>query len=140
MSYADAELFMVDDSMFPTNTTQCGYCLEVHSMMVDLMMGEDAPFAVTYRQCAQDFWAHFELSLRVHYGELGGGAYHVGLHILYWMMQQFLYYLLECKFGRDLPLPDFAGQLCHVDTKTLDGFLGHLPASWLEKLCPDAQT
>ena len=83
---------------------------------------------------------HFELSLHVHYGELGGGAYHVGLCILYWMMQQFLYYLSERKFGQDLPLPDFAGLLCHIHTKTLDGFLGHLPASWLKKVCPDAQT
>ena len=99
MSYANAELFMVKDTMFPTDTTQCGYRLEVHSIMVDLMMGEDALFAVTYQQCVQDLWAHFMLSLRVHYGELGGGAYHVGLRILYWMMQQFLYYLLECKFG-----------------------------------------
>ena len=73
MSCADAELFMIDESMFPTDTTQCGYRLEAHSIMVDLMMGEDAPFAVAYRQCMQDLRAHFELSLHVHYGELGGG-------------------------------------------------------------------
>ena len=48
MSYADAELFMVDNSMFPTDTTQCGYRLKAHSVMIDLMMGEDAPFAVAY--------------------------------------------------------------------------------------------
>ena len=48
MSYVDAELFMVDDSTFPTNTTQCGYRLEAHSMMIDLMMGKDAPFTVAY--------------------------------------------------------------------------------------------
>ena len=64
----------------------------------------------------------------------------MGLCILYWMMQQFMYFLLECKFGQDPLLPDFAGLLCHVHTKTLDGFLGHLPASWLEKVHPDAQT
>ena len=68
-------------------------------------------FAVAYWQCVQNLWAHFELSLHVHYGELGEGAYHIGLHILYWMTQQFLYYLSECKFGQDLPLPDFAGLL-----------------------------
>ena len=62
MSYANAELFMVKDSTFLTNTTQCGYRLEAHSIMVDLMMGEDVPFAVTYWQCVQDLWAHFELS------------------------------------------------------------------------------
>ena len=99
MSYANAELFMVNDSMFPTDTIQCSYCLKAHSVMVNLMMGEDAPFTVAYRQCDQDLRAHFELCLHVHYGELGRGAYHVRLHILYWMMQQFLYYLLECKFG-----------------------------------------
>ena len=100
MSYTDAELFMVNDSMFPTDTIQCSYHLEVHSVMVNLMMGEDMPFAVAYWQCVQDLQAHFKLSLHVHYSELGGGAsYHVGLCILYWMMQQFLYYLSECKFG-----------------------------------------
>ena len=140
MSYADAKLFMVDDSMFPTDTTQCGYHLEAHSVMINLMMGEDAPFTVTYQQCVQDLRAHFELSLRVHYGELGGGAYHVGLRILYWMTQQFLHYLSEHKFGRDPPLPDFPALLRHVHTKTLDGFLGCLPASWLEKVHPGAQT
>ena len=140
MSYTDAELFMVDNSTFLTDTTQCGYCLEVHSIMVNLMMGECAPFAVTYWQCVQDLWAHFKLSLHVYYGELGGGAYHVRLCILYWMMQQFLYYLSEHKFGRDPPLLDFAGLLRHIHTKTLDGFLGCLPASWLKKVRPDAQT
>ena len=68
------------------------------------------------------------------------GAYHIGLCILYWMMQQFLYYLSEHKFGQDPPLPDFDKLLRHIHTKTLDGFLGCLPASWLEKVCPDAQT
>ena len=87
MSYADAELCKVDDSMFPTDTIQCGYHLEAHSLMVDLRMSEDTPFTVAYQQCVQDLlWAYFELSLHVHYGELGGGAYHVRLCILYWMM------------------------------------------------------
>jgi hypothetical protein len=58
--------------------------------------------------------------------------YHVMLRILYWITQQFLYYLSERKFGHDPPLPDFSGLLRHVHTKTLDGFLGRLPASWLE--------
>ena len=86
----------------------------------------------------QDLHSHFDLSLWVHYGELGGGAYQLGLHILYWMMQQFLYYLLERKFGQDLPLPDFLGLLHHVHTKTLDSFPGHLPASWMEQVHPKA--
>ena len=99
MSYADAELFMVDDSTFLTDTIQCCYHPKAHSIMVDLMMGEDMPFAVTNWQCVQELQAHFELSLHVHYSELGRGAYNVRLGILYWMMQQFLYYLLEHKFG-----------------------------------------
>ena len=82
MSYIDAEIFMVDESTFPTDTMQCCYHLEEHSVMVDLMMGEAAPFAVAYQQCVQDLCSHFDLSLRVHYGELGGGAYQVGLCIL----------------------------------------------------------
>ena len=100
-------------------------------------MGEATPFAVAYQQCMQDLLcSYFDLSLQVHYGELGGGAYQVGLCILYWMTQQFLYYLSERKFGQDPPLPDFLGLLCHVHTKTLDGFLGHLSASWLEQVHP----
>ena len=48
MSCANAKLFMVDESTFPANTTQCGYHLQAHSVMVDLMMGEMAPFAMAY--------------------------------------------------------------------------------------------
>ena len=141
MSYADAELFMLDESTFPSDTTQCCYHLKVHCVMVDLMMGEDAPFAIAYPQCVQDLRTHFELSLHVHYGELGCGAYQVGLHILYWMTQHFLYYLSERKFGWDPPLLDFSGLLHHVHTKTLDSFcLGHLPVSWLEQVHPEAHT
>ena len=140
MSYADAKLFMVDKSTFPTDTTQCRYHLETHSIMVDLMMGEAAPFAVACQQCKQDLHSHFDLSLQVYYGELGGGAYYqVRLHILYWIMQQFLYYLSERKFGQHLPLPNFLGLLCHMHTKTLNGFLlGHLPTSWLKQIHPIA--
>jgi hypothetical protein len=140
MSYADAETFMVDESTFPADTTACGYRLQAHSILVDLMLGEAAPFAVAYRQCVMDLRSHFELSLKVHYGDLGGGAYHVALRILYWITQQFLYYLSERKFGREPPLPDFPGLLRHVHTKTLDGFLGRLPASWLERVHPDGST
>ena len=48
MSYADAEIFMVDESTFLTDIMQCGYCLEAHSIMVDLMTGEAAPFTMAY--------------------------------------------------------------------------------------------
>ena len=95
MSYANAELFMVDESTFPPDTTQSSYCLDAHSVMVDLMMGKDAPFTVAYQQCVQDLCIHFKLSLHMLYGKLGGGTYQVGLRILYWMTQQFLYYLSE---------------------------------------------
>ena len=73
MSYTNAKLIMVDESTFLSDTTQCRYCLEVHSIMVDLMMGEDMPFAIAYQQCVQDLCSHFDLSLQVDYGELGSG-------------------------------------------------------------------
>ena len=60
----------------------------------------------------------------------------MALHILYWMTQQFLYYLLERKFRRQPSLPDFSGLLKHIHMKTLDGFLGQLPALWLEQVYP----
>ena len=62
MSYVDAKLFMIDESTFLADTTQCGYHLKAHSVMVDLMMGEDAPFTTAYQQCIQDLWAHFSSS------------------------------------------------------------------------------
>ena len=62
----------------------------------------------------------------------------MGLQILYWLTQQFLYYLSQRKFGRDPPLPDFNGLMWHTHTKTLDGFVGKLPTSWMEKVKPTA--
>ena len=64
----------------------------------------------------------------------------MALHILYWLTQQFLYYLSERKFGRHPLIPDFSALLQHLHTKTLDGFLGWLPASWLEQFHPRAAT
>lgn len=63
---------MVDELTFPADTTACGYRLQAHSVMVNLMMGKVVPFAITYLQCIQDLCSHFEVSLRVHYGNLGG--------------------------------------------------------------------
>ena len=60
----------------------------------------------------------------------------MGLRILYWLTQQFLYYLSQCKFGRDPPLPNFNGLMHHTHTKTLDSFVGKLPTSWMEKVKP----
>ena len=60
----------------------------------------------------------------------------MALHIIYWMTQKFLYYLSERKFGRQPSLLDFPGLLKHVHTKMLDGFLGQLPALWLEQVHP----
>jgi hypothetical protein len=108
--------------------------------MVDLMMGETAPFAVEYRQCVQQLRPHFDLSLVVHYGETGGEAYMMALRILYWLTQQFLYFLSERKFGRNPSLPAFSTLLQHLHTKMLDGFLGRLPASWMEQVAPSAAT
>jgi hypothetical protein len=60
----------------------------------------------------------------------------MALRILYWMTQQYLYFLSERKFNRDPAIPDFQALVRHVHTKTLDGFLGQLPATWLEHIQP----
>ena len=64
---------------------------------------QDGPFAVVYLKCIQDLWSHFNISLVVHYGKVGGGAYQMALRILSWMMQYFLYFLSERKFGGSYP-------------------------------------
>ena len=46
--YTDAETFMVDQSTFPADTMACSYHLKAHSIMVDLMIGEAAPFIMAY--------------------------------------------------------------------------------------------
>ena len=66
MSFVDAKQFQESDVKFPATTVACGHCLAAHSVMVDLMMGETAPFAVEYRQCVQQLRPHFDLSLAVH--------------------------------------------------------------------------
>ena len=117
---------------FLATTVACGHCLAAHSILVDLMMREVAPFAVEYHQCVQQLRPHFDLSLAVHYGKK------MALCILYWLTQQFLYYLSERKSRRHPSLPDKSPLLKHLHTKMLDGFLGQLPASWSRstpKLC-----
>ena len=37
-------------------------------------------------------------------------------------------------------LPAFSTLLQHLHMKTLDGFLGHLPASWMEHVAPSTLT
>ena len=59
---------------------------------------------------------------------------------MYWLTQQFLYFLTERKFGRNPSLPAFSTLLQHLHTKTLDGFMGHLLASWMEQVTPSAMT
>ena len=93
MSFADAREFNRIKTTFPTTMAACGHHLTAHSVLVDLMMGEAAPFAIEYHQCIQQLRPHFDLSLVVHYGETGGEAYMMALRILYWLTQQFLYYL-----------------------------------------------
>ena len=66
MSFTDAKEFQQSDVKFPATTAACGHHLAAHSMMVDLMMGETAPFTVDYRQCVQQLRPHFNLSLVVH--------------------------------------------------------------------------
>jgi hypothetical protein len=138
MSYSDAELFLKNDTSLPGDTASCAYRLAAHSVLVDIMMGPTAPFAVAYRQCVQALQSHLQLSLKLHYGDVGGGAYHMALRILYWLTQQSLYFLSERKFNRDPAIPDFSALVRHVHTKTLDGFLGQLPATWLEHIQPSA--
>ena len=140
MSFADAREFQKSDTNFPVTTAVCGHCLAAHSVLVDLMLGEMAPFAMEYCQCIQQLRPHFDLSLMVHYGETGGEAYLMALLILYWLTQQFLYYLSKRKFGRHPVFPGFSLLLQHLHTKPLDGFLGRLPASWLEQIHPRAAT
>ena len=48
MSFTDAKEFQRNDIKFPVTTAACSHCLTAHSVMVDLMMGETAPFAVEY--------------------------------------------------------------------------------------------
>ena len=133
MSYSDADLFLKSDTHFPADTTACAYRLASHSLLVDIMLGEHNAFAVTYRHCVQALQSHLQLSLRLHYGE---EAYMIGLRIMYWLTQQFLYYLSQRKLGHSPALPPFDMLLQHTQTKTLDGFLGRLLASWLEPVKP----
>ena len=53
MSFADACEVQQSDTKFPATTAACGHCLATHSILVDLMMGEAAPFMVEYHQCVQ---------------------------------------------------------------------------------------
>ena len=48
MSFADAKQFQESNIKFLATTAACGHHLVAHSIMVDLMMGETAPFAVEY--------------------------------------------------------------------------------------------
>ena len=64
----------------------------------------------------------------------------IGLQILYWLTQQFLYFLSQQKLGATLTLPAFDMLLQHTQMKTLDGFLDRLPVSWLEQVKPVENT
>ena len=136
MSYSDADLFLKSDTHFPADTTACAHRLATHSLLMDIMLGEHNTFAITYCHCIQALQSHLQLSLHLRYGE---EAYMIGLCIMYWLMQQFLYYLSQRKLGHAPTLPPFDMLLQHTQTKTLDGFLGHLLASWLEQVKPTDQ-
>ena len=60
----------------------------------------------------------------------------IALWIMYWLTQQFLYFLSQWKFSANPQLPAFKALLQHTQMKMLDGFLGHLPASWIEQVKP----
>ena len=131
-----SDLFLKSDTHFPADTTACTYHLAAHSLLMDIMLGEHNGFAITYRHCIQALQSHLQLRLHLHYGDK---AYMIGLCIMYWLTQQFLYYLLQHKLGHAPALPSFDMLLQHTQTKTLDGFLGHLPVSWLEQVKPTNQ-
>ena len=46
MSFADAQEFQQSVATFPATNATCGHCLTTHSMLVDLMMGVMALFAM----------------------------------------------------------------------------------------------
>ena len=48
MSFTDAKQFQESNVKFPATTVACSHRLAAHSIMVDLMMGETAPFMVEY--------------------------------------------------------------------------------------------
>ena len=137
MSYTNAQAFLKNDACFSLDTSSCAYCLMAHSVLVDMMMGPTNPFAVAYRNCVRELQLHLLLGLRLHYSD-GGACYHMALRILYWLTQQFLYFLSQRKFSRDPLLPDFNALMQHTHTKTLDGF-GKLPVSWMEQIKPSNQ-
>ena len=110
-SYADAQAFLKNDTSFLPDTSSCTYYLATHRVLVDIMMGPTNLFAVAYCTCVRDLQSHLLLGLRLHYGDKGGACYHMALRILYWLTQQFLYFLSQRKFSRDLLLPDFEGLL-----------------------------
>ena len=110
MSYSDAELFLKADTHFPANATTCTYCLAMHSLSVDLMLGENSLFTVTYQHCVQALQSHLLLSLNLHYGD---GLYMIALQIMYWLTQQFLCYLSQHNFGYTSQLPTFEALLQH---------------------------
>ena len=59
MSFANAKEFQRNDVKFPVTTAACGHHFAAHSVMVNLMMGETAPFTVEYQQCVQQLRPHF---------------------------------------------------------------------------------
>ena len=99
MSYADAQSFLKNDTCFLADTSACTYCLVAHSVLVDMMMGPTSPYAVAYHHCIRELQSHLLLGLKLHYGDAGGACYYMALRILYWLMQQFLYFLSQRKFS-----------------------------------------
>ena len=136
MSYTNAQAFLKNDTCFLADTSSCVYQLAAHSVLVDMMMGPTNPFAVAYHNCIRELQSHLLLGLKLHYGDKGGACYHMALRIIYWLMQQFFYFLSQRKFSQNPLLPDFDSLLWHTHTKNLDGFVEKLPASWMELVKP----
>ena len=100
MSYTNAQAFHKNDMSFPVDTSACTYCLVAHSLLVDIMIRPTSPYAIlAYHHSVSELQSHLLLGLKLHYGDSSGASYIIGLWILYWLMQQFLYFLSQGKFS-----------------------------------------
>ncbi len=131
MSHQDAAVFTKKDVVFPVDLYACTQRLQAHSVMVDLMLGVTHPFSVAYRACLVNLPSLMLNTLTSHYGQRD--ALLLGVRIMYWITQHFLYYLSELKLGRaGVQLPDFAGLERSVNVKTVENFVPQLPTGWVE--------
>ena len=105
MSYTDAQAFLKNNTKFPVDSSTCAYCLAAHIVLVNIMlMRPTSPYAIAYSHCVRELQSHLLLGLKLHYGDIRGASFLMALQILYWLTQQFLYFLSQRKFSQDLLL------------------------------------